>query len=479
MRVVDKLCVKICSVFILLIMVLQLPGQGVGINNNGSNPDTSAMLDIASNSKGFLPPRMTTVQRDAIALPANGLQVYNTSTGTIDIYRVNHWESLSNSQPGTNLVYVDSLNDLPSPSGTAITLNANKMYIFSGIVNISPYYLNLNGAGLRGIDPARDGVMSSVAGGILRSTGVSVFMQDFVVIPLSGSTKAYDFADATGLQYCNLFSGTSVVEIGIPSLGVGQISGFRAITIEKNYWNCKDGIKVTGTVEKFCAAFNFIVGITAGAGIEFLSGINVEDIDLSNNYFIYSGQTGVKLNAGATVDFGRMTTNMFRGVGTYLNGFDSYSPAWEMRQNTYIPNSRAFCSLFTSENTTATSLTSVSTYYKIAGNTTGGTQQRFTATNNRLTYNGKLQITGKVIAIIGAKSPCVNGDFTIVLAKNGTPISNPTGSMAPSVNNQSFQITLVTELELVTNDYIEIFIRTNNNNTDTITVDNIQFRVTD
>ena len=33
--------------------------QGVAINNDGTNPDNSAMLDIKSTSKGILVPRMT------------------------------------------------------------------------------------------------------------------------------------------------------------------------------------------------------------------------------------------------------------------------------------------------------------------------------------------------------------------------------------------------------------------------------------
>ena len=481
MSVINNFCLKALCIFILLYILwaFRADAQGISINNNGSDPSPSAMLDVASTNKGFLLPRMTTVQRDSIASPSNGLQVYNTTTNTVDLYKLNQWQSVTNTQAASDLVYVYSLSDLPAPSGSAITLNATKMYIFSGFVNISPYYLNLNGAGLRGIDPGKDGVMSSVSGGILRSTGVSVFIENFATIPLSASTKAYDLADATGLQYCNLFSGTSVVEVGIPSLGVGQISGFKCITIEKNYWNCKDGIKVTGNVGKFAAMLNFITGLTAGEGMEFLSGLTANDIDLSNNYFIYTGLTGVKLDSGALVDRGRMTTNMYRGVTTYISGFDSYTPAWTMSQNTFIPNSRAFCSLYMDDNITATSLPVVGTYYKLAGTTTAGTQQRFSASNNRLTYLGVLEITAKVIVILGAKSPCVNGDFTIVIAKNGTVIPNPTSSLAPSLNNQSFQITLVTELEMLTGDYIEIFIKTNNSNTNTLTADNIQFRVTD
>lgn len=454
--------------------------QNIAINAAGALPDSKAMLDISSTTSGLLIPRMTTAQRDAISSPPNGLQIYNITTNTQDIFRSTQWESMASVNPGSNLVYVYSLADLPAPSGGAITLNANKMYVFSGIVNISPNYLNLNGAGLRGTDPGKDGVMSSVSGGVLRSTGVSVFIENLAVIPFSAATKAYDFTDATGTMYCNIFSGSSVVEIGVPSLGVGQVSGFKATTILKNYWSCTDGIKVTGTVDKFASAYNFITGITNGGnGIEFLSGLVINDIDLSNNYFIYPGQTGVKVNAGATIDRGRMTTNMFRGVTTFITGFNSYTPEWEMRQNTNIPNSRAFSSLYMNNNATSTSLTTQGTFYKIAGTTTPINEKRFTASDNRLTYTGRDIITGKILVIVGAKAPSNNSDFSIAIAKNGTVIPIPNGSMAATNSNQSFQITLETEVDLTTNDYIEVFIRKNNTNTSTITVEELQFRITD
>lgn len=453
--------------------------QNIGINATGALPDSTAMLDIASTTSGLLIPRMTTTQRNAIALPPNGLQVYNTTTNTLDIYKTNTWQSVAFTNNSSNLVYVYSLADLPTPSGSAITLDANKMYVFSGIINISPYYLNLNGAGLRGTDPGKDGVMSTISGGVLRSTGVSVFIENFAVLPASATTKAFDLTDATGLKFCNIFSGCSVVEIGIPSLGVGQVSGFKAVTIDKNYWNCKDGIKVTGTMGKFCSAYNFIVGINSGIGIEFLAGLTIDDIDLSNNYFIYSGQTGVKVNSGASIDRGRMTTNMFRGVGTLITGFNSYTPAWEMRQNTDIPNTRAFGSLYVNNNPTSTTLTTTSTFYKIAGTTTANVTQRFTASNNRLTYTGKETITAKVTAIIGALAPADAVDYSIAIAKNGVVIANPNASLAPGTYYQSFALTLVTEIDISTNDYLEVFIRKNNANSTTLKVDELQFRVSD
>ncbi len=452
--------------------------QNISINANGAAPDTSSMLDITSTNSGLLIPRMTTAQRDSILLPANALQLYNTTTKALNVYNNSRWEAIS-TKATNNIVNVSALIDLPTPVGSAITLDASKMYIFSGIVNISPYYLSLNGASISGIDPAKDGVMSSISGGILRSTAVSVFIADLAVIPLSATTKAYDFADASGTKFCNIFSGSSVVEIGIPSLGVGQVSGFKAITIEKNYWNCSDGIKVTGTIGKFCSTLNFITGITSGSGIEFLAATVVDDIDLSNNYFIYTGQTGVKVNSGALIDRGRMITNMFRGVTTYLNGFDSYTPGWEMLSNTFIPNSRSFAFQYMTANATTTSLPVANTFYKIAGTATTVNAKKFTSTSNKVTYVGKRDIVGKVAVIIGAKAPANNSDFSIVVAKNGVAIAAPVASMAAASNNQSFQISFITELDLSTNDYVEVFIKSNNSNTNTITVEEMQFRITD
>ncbi len=448
----------------------------------GDNPniiDPASIFEMEDTTRGILLTRMTTAQRDSISSPPNGLQVYNTTSGTMDVYRNSMWVSTAYTNPNDKLVYVYSLADLPTPSGSAITLDANSMYIFKGIVNITPYYLELNGANLRGIDPARDGVASAVAGAILRSTNVSVFMQDVVVIPLSGSTKAYDFKDGTGTKFCNLFSGNSVVEVGIPSLGVGQISGFKAVTIVKNYWNTKDGVKVTGTMGKFACAFTFITNVTSGAGIEFLGALVIDDIDLSNNYFIYSGQSGVKLNAGATVDRGRMTTNMFRGVGSPLNGLTSYDPGWKMLQNTNIPDTRVYGYIYMNANATTTNTSPTNTYVKVAGTTTSTSLLKISSpASNRLTYLGREPIVASVDILVSGQAPANSADFTIAIYKNGSIITGPVMSTGTMTNNQAFSLILNREVDMATNDYVEVFIKTTTGTTP-LTVSNMQFRIRD
>ncbi|RAR47261.1 YDG domain-containing protein [Flavobacterium lacus] len=70
--------------------------QSVGINVDGSAPNASAILDVSSTTKGFLPPRMTQFQRDLIANPAVGLMIYNTTTHLPNYFNGTAWALFSN-----------------------------------------------------------------------------------------------------------------------------------------------------------------------------------------------------------------------------------------------------------------------------------------------------------------------------------------------------------------------------------------------
>jgi protein involved in temperature-dependent protein secretion len=61
-------------------------GQGVGISESTIIPDASAILELKSKERGFLVPRINTVQRDAITSPANGLIIYNIDQEKLNIY---------------------------------------------------------------------------------------------------------------------------------------------------------------------------------------------------------------------------------------------------------------------------------------------------------------------------------------------------------------------------------------------------------
>lgn len=78
---------------VLLMMAKLIFAQGVGFGTN--NPHPSALVDITSNNKGMLVPRLTSAQRTAIASPAPGLLVYDTNTNSFWFYNGTAWANLS------------------------------------------------------------------------------------------------------------------------------------------------------------------------------------------------------------------------------------------------------------------------------------------------------------------------------------------------------------------------------------------------
>ncbi|MGB0367794.1 MAG: kelch repeat-containing protein [Flavobacteriales bacterium] len=68
--------------------VIALDGR---IGMGTTMPDSSAILELSTTHKGFLPPRLSTEQRDSISSPATGLVVYNTDDGCIDYYNGEDW----------------------------------------------------------------------------------------------------------------------------------------------------------------------------------------------------------------------------------------------------------------------------------------------------------------------------------------------------------------------------------------------------
>jgi len=94
---------KIRSVFIVLTLILlansAMFGQNIAItDDDGYSAHSSAMLDVKSDSKGLLIPRLTTIQRTTIPSPATGLLVFDTSESVFYYYNGAEWINLSEGQ---------------------------------------------------------------------------------------------------------------------------------------------------------------------------------------------------------------------------------------------------------------------------------------------------------------------------------------------------------------------------------------------
>lgn len=66
----------------------------IAVNTDGSDPHPSAMLQVSSDSKGFLPPQMIILQRDQIQNPAAGLMIFNSDHRCVNFFDGTDWIEL-------------------------------------------------------------------------------------------------------------------------------------------------------------------------------------------------------------------------------------------------------------------------------------------------------------------------------------------------------------------------------------------------
>ena len=75
----------------LLLVLISLNTTNAQVGIGTTSPDNSAVLELQSTTKGFLPPRMDTDARNNINSPAEGLVIYNTDEKCLQWYDTNGW----------------------------------------------------------------------------------------------------------------------------------------------------------------------------------------------------------------------------------------------------------------------------------------------------------------------------------------------------------------------------------------------------
>jgi hypothetical protein len=136
--------------------------NNVGINN--PTPAPAAKLDVVSTTAGFAMPRMTTMQRYAIATPIDGLQVYDTDLKDFYYYNGTKWDCVS-VRAGTVAYFANAVAptgylacDGASYSATMYPeLAAALLYLYGG-AGLNFNVPDLRGEFIRGVSTGRVGV---------------------------------------------------------------------------------------------------------------------------------------------------------------------------------------------------------------------------------------------------------------------------------------------------------------------------------
>lgn len=183
---------KLLMLVSLMVSFLSLYSQ-VGINT--SNPHPKSMLDVFSHDKGFLPPRLTTVQRDALLssdspdVDAEGMTIYNVTTHCLEFWNSMEWINLCQ---GASALYV--INCEPVVSGNFYAGSSASGSVRIKVTVSKPGNYKINTATING--------MSFSAEGVFENTGVQYVTLSAEGTPLSVGTYTYSIMNPAGNESC-------------------------------------------------------------------------------------------------------------------------------------------------------------------------------------------------------------------------------------------------------------------------------------
>jgi hypothetical protein len=92
---------KLYQILFFILIGMNISQAQVAINEDASDPDRSALLDIKSTSMGLLIPRMNFSQMYQVQEPATGLLVFNTSVNQFFFFNGKKWISILNTSENT------------------------------------------------------------------------------------------------------------------------------------------------------------------------------------------------------------------------------------------------------------------------------------------------------------------------------------------------------------------------------------------
>jgi hypothetical protein len=299
---------SILTMLIVLIFGTQLLAQGVAINNDGSNADGSAMLDVKSTDSGILIPRMTQAQRNAISSPATGLMIYQTDNTEGFYYNSGTpaspvWTKLS---IGADSEWTDEGTYLRATENTNIRVyedNTDYGFYYSGGA-VTPGFFNNTSTSLDyvGVFGACDNTDYYGFGGYFEG----------------GYTGVYGSVEATGSDFYHGVYGSATGGSG-SNYGVygttDMATGFGVYAINTN----SNGTGLLGIGNDISGSY-----LTSGSGLAGSSD-NVGVYGYGNNTSNSVGIYGNSINSNGDGVFGINSTSSGTGAGCGVYGLTEQS----------------------------------------------------------------------------------------------------------------------------------------------------------
>ncbi len=475
--------IKILSVIIILLLLdrSSVFSQSVGIGEESFTPESSALLELKSTSKGLLVPRLTYSERLAISSPAQGLMVYQTdSLGDGEGFYYNtsttatpNWVYISNKEKErSDYIIVKSVSDFPSPVCNVISLDENTTYEINGSVNLGNNSLSLaEGSNIMGLNRFEDQLIYTGTGDMITGTDKTFTIKTLTITSNNSGTKVFNVTGISNTMKIYDMNFENCYDIG--SFDGGE----RLLFLNNLISNCNSGIECKGSLEHLFYNNNKSED-NPGPQLYIPSG-TFEIIQIQNNYFdVNSGQTALNINSGISLEQGNISTNFFMGEGTYLSGIDPGNLYWIVQANSGLRDGEAygFCKFWA--NSTVTSISAeYPTYYKVSGTNENSYGERFdySSVDNRLEYIGLKPIEAKFMLNGNVEATSTTENILIAVVKNGTTVIEEV-EIRTKEANEPYGMSLNGSVEMSTGDYLEIWV-SNLTSTSNVRIVDFQFRV--
>jgi hypothetical protein len=226
----------------LLIMLLAVTTAFMGNTQNigigTAVPHSSSIMHLQSTTRGFLPPRMTSTQRNAIVNPLNGLIVYDTEAERLYVHTDGDWKFLINNDywaksPTRNWVYNGSDSIGIGTAAPTAKLHVNGMLRVSNnelMLSNSDMTLNKIDGIIQFQTAAENLGFIQLSGNNLRLGTNSANNTGNVIFRLNGSDRV--FIDETGRMGVGITSPTARLHVSgdINATGDLLLSGNGKVT---------------------------------------------------------------------------------------------------------------------------------------------------------------------------------------------------------------------------------------------------------
>ena len=375
-----------------------------------------------------------------------------------------------------NLIFINQKSDLPTPSSNVITLADSVTYFFTTTVDLTGDRL------VCGLNTVILGASSENC--YIKSTGLSsstALITSNYSLPIRNISfthgKVFNL-DGDGTTTAIDWFGINFVNCAT----VGTIKDYTNFVMGDSAFLNSSGMTFDGSIGTIAFGNCLFDSSTGGTAITLASTLTVSRRFriIYSSFVTLSGETSLNVSASATISDERyiLDTVNFSGGGTYISGVNQTSNKTLFTNCVGIANTttRGFYYMVNNTTDTPIGVPNVNTWVKALGTTTADSNNsKFSHSNNRLTYSGAFNTSFLITVNTAVRAGASNQNISIGIAKNGTILTNSEMTIRTSTSNQEHPGSTQYQIDLITNDYVELFVK-NNQQTD-VRVSDLNFSV--